>query len=199
MPKAKLSARPSVPDVLGSPRARRIDGVHRIALNGDVYLHAKGGGRRVAPDIILYLAPRVPPSSLSFAVEHDGPPDLVLEQLSVGTWKKDVGVGDGPDDKKRFYAECGVREYWIYDPEGHRTDSGPILQGFRLHADKQYREITPVPEDKLWWSDVLQTHWGVGPSETRRRGDLRPTARARSEDRGLVRHRRPTHPGTSAG
>ena len=134
-------------------------------LNGDVYLHAKGGGRRVAPDVILYLAPRVPPSSLSFAVEHDGPPDLVLEQLSVGTWKKDVGVGDGQDDKKRFYAECGVREYWIYDPEGHRTDSGSILQGFRLHADKQYREITPVPEDKLWWSDVLQTHWGLAPQK----------------------------------
>ena len=76
-----------------------------------------------------------------------------------------MGVGDGQDDKKRFYAECGVREYWIYDPEGHRTDSVPILQGFRLHADKQYQEITPVPEDKLWWSDVLQTHWGLAPQK----------------------------------
>ena len=126
---------------------------------GDVYLHAKGGGRRVAPDIILYLALRVQ-SGQSFAVEYDGPPDLVLEQLSHGTWEKDVGVGNRQDDKKRFYAECGVREYWIYDPEGYRTDGGPILQGFRLHA-KQYREIAPVPEDELWWSDVLQTHLGL--------------------------------------
>ena len=127
---------------------------------GDVYLHAEGGGRRVAPDIILYLALRVPPSGQSFAVEYDGPPDLVLEQLSHGTWEKDVGVGNRQDDKKRFYAECGVREYWIYDPEGYRTDGGPILQGFRLHA-KQYREIAPVPEDELWWSDVLQTYLGL--------------------------------------
>ena len=148
-------------------------------LAGDVYLHAPGGGRRVAPDIILYLrAPRVPPSgvrsaadprrrrSLSFAVEHDGSPDLVLELLSVGTWEKDVGVGRGLDDKQRFYAECGVREYWLYDPEGYRTDSGPVLQGFRLHA-QQYREIAPVPGDALWWSDVLQTHWGLTPQQHR--------------------------------
>ena len=132
---------------------------------GDVYLHAEGGGRRVAPDIILYLAPRVPPSGQSFAVEYDGPPDLVLEQLSHGTWEKDVGVGNRQDDKKRFYAECGVREYWIYDPEGYRTDGGPVLQGFRLHADKQYREIAPEPEDEMWWSDVLQTHLGLAPQQ----------------------------------
>ena len=155
-------------------------------LAGDVYLHASGGGRRVAPDVILYLlAPRVPPSGvssaavpdeppvtgprrgrgLSFAVEHDGPPDLVLELLSVGTWEKDAGVGDGLDDKQRFYAECGVREYWLYDPEGYRTDGGPVLQGFRLHA-QSYREIAPVTEDALWWSDVLQTHWGLTPGGT---------------------------------
>ena len=142
-------------------------------LASNVYLHAPGGGRRVAPDVILYLrAPRVPPSSvssaagprrrrsLSFAVEYDGSPDLVLEMPSEEAWKKDAGVGAGLDDKKCFYAECDVREYWIYDPEGHRTDGGPILQGFRLHA-KQYQEIASVTEDELWWSNALQTHWGL--------------------------------------
>ena len=129
---------------------------------GNVYLHAEGGGRRVAPDVTLYLAPRVPSSGLSFAVEYDGSPDLVLEMPSEEAWKKDAGVGAGLDDKKRFYAECDVREYWIYDPEGHRPDGGPVLQGFRLHA-KQYREIASVTEDELWWSDALQTHWGLTP------------------------------------
>ena len=129
-------------------------------LAGNVYLHAEGGGRRVAPDVILYLSPRVPSSGLSFAVEYDGSPDLVLEMPSAEAWKKDSGVGAGPDDKKRFYAECDVREYWIYDPEGYRTDGGPILQGFRLHA-KRYREIASATEDELWWSDVLQTYWGL--------------------------------------
>ena len=160
-------------------------------LAGDVYLHAPGGGRRVAPDVLLYLrAPRVPPAgvraaagprrrrSLSFAVEHDGSPDLVLEQLSVGTWQKDAGVGRGLVDKQRFYAECGVREYWLYDPEGFRTDGGSVLQGFRLHA-QQYREIAPAPEGALWWSDVLQTHWGLTPQRHRVSG---PYAQLRVRD-----------------
>ena len=160
-------------------------------LAGDVYLHAPGGGRRVAPDVILYLrAPRVPPSgrrsaagprrrrSLSFAVEHDGPPDLVLELLSFGTWQKDVGVGRGLDAKLRFYAECGVREYWLYDPEGYRTDGGSVLQGFRLHA-QAYREIATAPEGALWWSDALQTHWGLTLQQHRVSG---PYAQLRVRD-----------------
>ena len=97
---------------------------------------------------------------MSFAVEHDGSPDLVLERLSFGTWQKDVGVGRGLDAKQRFYAECGVREYWLYDPEGYRTDGGSALQGFRLYA-QQYREIATAPEGALWGSDALQTHWGL--------------------------------------
>ena len=147
----------------------------RYCLAGDVYLHAPGGSRRVAPAVILYLlAPRVLPSSgrfaadprrrrsLSFAVEHDEPPDLGLERLSVSTRQKDAGVGHGLDDKQHFYAACGVREYWLYGPEGYRTDGGPVLQGCRLHA-QAYREIAPVPEGALWWSDELQTHWGLPP------------------------------------
>ena len=180
-------------------------------LAGDVYLHAPGGGGRVAPDVILYLrAPRVPPSgrrsvagprrrrSLSFAVEHDGPPDLVLELLSLGTWQKDVGVGRGLDVKLRFYAECGVREYWLYDPEGYRTDGGSVLQGFRLHA-QPYREIATAPEGALWWSDALQTHWGLTLQQHRISGPYAQVTRARPGDRDLVRRGTPTDPGAPAG
>jgi len=39
-----------------------------------------------------------------------GAPDLLVEILSPGTSKRDVGI------KKKLYAKKGVREYWIVDP-----------------------------------------------------------------------------------
>ncbi len=40
-----------------------------------------------------------------------GVPDLLIEILSPGTSKRDLGI------KKKLYAKNGVREYWIVDPE----------------------------------------------------------------------------------
>ena len=40
-----------------------------------------------------------------------GTPDLLIEILSPGTSKRDLGI------KKKLYAKNGVREYWIVDPE----------------------------------------------------------------------------------
>ena len=66
-----------------------------------------------------------------------------------------------------------------YDlPEGYRTDSGSILQGFRLHA-QTHREIAPGPEGALWGSDALQTHWGLPPQRHRVSG---PYAQLRVRD-----------------
>ncbi len=39
-----------------------------------------------------------------------GVPDLLIEILSPGTSKRDLGI------KKKLYAKNGVREYWIVDP-----------------------------------------------------------------------------------
>ena len=39
-----------------------------------------------------------------------GTPDLLIEILSPGTSKRDLGI------KKKLYAKKGVREYWIVDP-----------------------------------------------------------------------------------
>lgn len=133
-------------------------GTAAYEIAGDAYLHAQGGRRRVAPDLVLYLVPRSAPSAGAFAVEHDGPPDLVIEVLSEGAWRKDVGVGPKISDKKDFYAEAGVREYWIYDPEKRRSD-GLLLQGFQLQANGLYREI--LPQAERWPSDVLGTQWGL--------------------------------------
>ena len=36
----------------------------------------------------------------------------MLEVASPSTWREDVGR------KRDVYAELGVKEYWLYDPEG---------------------------------------------------------------------------------
>ena len=45
----------------------------------------------------------------------NGAPDLVIEIVSPGSRKMDYSIKNGK------YAEAGVREYWIVDPEKERT------------------------------------------------------------------------------
>ena len=45
-----------------------------------------------------------------------GAPDLVVEILSPSTRKLDEGF------KRKTYAACGVREYWIVDPDSKRVE-----------------------------------------------------------------------------
>jgi Uma2 family endonuclease len=61
----------------------------------------------VQPDVI-YVSP-LRSSILRARVE--GAPDLVVEILSPGTARRDLG------EKLRLYAESGVTEYWIVDPQ----------------------------------------------------------------------------------
>ena len=85
-----------------------------------------------------------------------GAPALVVEILSPGTRKRDLGV------KKHLFDRGGVREYWIVDPKGNtvtiyrRSSDGslgdvqslpeeantittPLLPGFSLALDKLFR------------------------------------------------------------
>jgi Uma2 family endonuclease len=60
----------------------------------------------VQPDVIYVRRERA--GILAQRVE--GAPDLVVEILSPGTARRDLG------EKLRLYAESGVSEYWIVDP-----------------------------------------------------------------------------------
>jgi Uma2 family endonuclease len=59
----------------------------------------------------------------------DGPPDLVVEVLSPGTRRRDLGT------KKSLYARFGVLEYWVIDPE---TKSVVVL----TLEDGQYESVS---------------------------------------------------------
>ena len=61
----------------------------------------------VQPDVIYISATRL--DVLGKRIE--GAPDLVIEVLSPGSARHDRG------GKLRLYAEAGIREYWIVDPE----------------------------------------------------------------------------------
>jgi Uma2 family endonuclease len=60
----------------------------------------------VQPDVIYVRAAR----SSIIRERIEGAPDLVVEVLSTGTARRDLG------EKLRLYAEAGVAEYWIVDP-----------------------------------------------------------------------------------
>jgi Uma2 family endonuclease len=60
----------------------------------------------VQPDVIYVSKSR----SAIVRDRVEGAPDLVVEVLSPGTARRDIG------EKLRLYAEAGVAEYWVVDP-----------------------------------------------------------------------------------
>ena len=62
----------------------------------------------------------------------NGAPDLVIEVVSPSSRKMDYSR------KNTLYSDCGVREYWIVDPEKERTtvyryeeDAAPVIFSFQ--------------------------------------------------------------------
>jgi Uma2 family endonuclease len=90
----------------------------------------------VQPDVIYVSSERA--GILGQRVK--GAPDLVVEVLSPATARRDVG------EKLRLYAESGVAEYWIIDPE-HETIEflENTAAGFRLR----------LPEGTVYRSAVV--------------------------------------------
>jgi Uma2 family endonuclease len=67
-------------------------------------------------------------------------PSVLFEVASRKTWRIDVGV------KRELYAQIGIKEYFIFDPEQRYID--PMLQGFRS-VDGESVPIAPNPDDSL--------------------------------------------------
>ncbi|MEZ4442715.1 MAG: Uma2 family endonuclease [Polyangiaceae bacterium] len=89
--------------------------------------------------------------------EQGHAPCFVMEMTSRSTWLEDHG------NKKAIYAMLGVREYFLFDPEG--VSLHPALQGYRLGDDGDYHRLEPDADGvfeaqtlglELWLDDELR-------------------------------------------
>ncbi len=96
-------------------------------LDGNLQRESFLGPKTLEPDLACYAhrpAVKVGPGGATFLL----PAGLLLgvEILSAGTWKSDLGIGEGDQvDKKRSYLESGVPEYWVVNA-GVRRRACPV-------------------------------------------------------------------------
>lgn len=97
------------------------------------YWQEGNAGSRVAPDVMVVPGAGTRPRRSFFSWEENGAiPAVVFEMASEGTWRDDL------DDKFDQYERLGVREYFLFDPEGLYLV--PQLQGYRLNGTA-YRRL----------------------------------------------------------
>jgi Uma2 family endonuclease len=106
----------------------------------------------VQPDVIFVSRERL---GIITHANIQGAPDLAVEVRSPSTAYRDLTI------KRRLYAEHGVKEYWMVDPEARtitvlllrngdfeevgiyqkgQTLSSPTLEGFTLNLDEIFRD-----------------------------------------------------------
>jgi Uma2 family endonuclease len=99
----------------------------------------------VSPDVMVVpgVHPRDPRDRRSFFSWEEGGavPAAVFEMASESTWQNDL------EDKFDRYEELGVREYFLFDPEGLYLV--PVLQGYRLRGAAYRRIRTNALESEL--------------------------------------------------
>ena len=106
----------------------------RATVCSDLALHYQRGDtdKTLVPDLFVALRSPRREGRQSYKLWEEPVPDLVVEMLSETTSKADVGP------KRTTCEYLGVREYWLFDPEGFEL---PVpLEGYRLR-DGRYRPI----------------------------------------------------------
>jgi Uma2 family endonuclease len=84
-----------------------------------------GANKVVQPDVVFVAKAKA--AIVQACIR--GAPDLVVEVISEGTWRRDRV------DKKALYEQCGVAEYWIIDPESRLIEVFALAKGaYQLHA-----------------------------------------------------------------
>lgn len=106
---------------------------------------------RVAPDVMVVKG--VPKHMRrSFKLwEEPARPEVVFEISSKSTWLDDLG------NKQLIYSLMGVKEYFLFDPEGAYLS--PQFQGFRL-SEHEAQPIAPDDDGSLV-SDLLKLRFTV--------------------------------------
>ena len=122
-----------------------------VALAILVYPEEGNNKNRIASDVLVGLGLGTHNRSSYFVWKEGKPPDWVLEVASPRKQAEDRGY------KRRYYAEMGVPEYWLFDAKGDVYPPGtPRLQGLKL-ADGEYRplESRVVDGERMIRSEVL--------------------------------------------
>ena len=123
---------------------RRWAGQRDVFVGTDQFIHRdpdyhpkKNPGKPpIAPDVYVAFGVADRHRGSYVPWEEGKPPDFVLEVVSPSSRKQDA------DEKPDIYAEMGVREFFLYDPEDRLE---PSLSGFEL-CDGKYK---PLPEEEL--------------------------------------------------
>ena len=109
----------------------------QVYVTGDLLVYYEAGDptKFIVPD--AFVAKGLEPGERrTYKIWEEGkPPDVVIETTSRKTRKKDATI------KPSLYAQLGVPEYFIFDPEGDYL--APRLQGFRLVGESYER----IPSD----------------------------------------------------
>lgn len=94
----------------------------------------------VQPDILFVRKER---AGIIGEINLRGAPDLAIEILSPGTRDKDLEI------KRKTYADFGIQEYWIVDPEAGtvealvRTEQGYVRAGIYGKSDRLSSPLLP--------------------------------------------------------
>lgn len=118
-----------------------------VFIASDIFWYWEEGNRSacLSPDVMVVtgVQPRDPRERRSFFSWEEGgvAPSVVFEMASENTWQNDV------EDKFDRYEELGVREYFLFDPEGLYLV--PVLQGYRLRGSAYRRIRTSALESVL--------------------------------------------------
>ena len=124
--------------------AMQYRGQPRTRVNGNTFIYYAENdlNLRVSPD--CYVAFDVDVDIIethnSYRIWAVGkPPDFVLEIASESTAQYDI------TEKRRLYAQIGIREYWRFDATGGDFYHAPLV-GEYLGADGEYHPIAVAPD-----------------------------------------------------
>lgn len=112
----------------------------------DVILTAR---RVVQPDVFYIAKPR-----LNLVTDRVRcAPDLAVEVVSPGSWKRDRV------EKKGLYEQHGVREYWIIDPEAQTIEVFALERGaYKLFSKADFGDTAAsklLSGFELTWSQLM--------------------------------------------
>lgn len=127
-----------------------------ICRNFAFFPPAERPGPPIAPDIALIKGVPLLPLS-SWQVGVSGPaPQVVFEVLSKETWKKDLA------EKPAVYAQLGVQEYFVYDPNVPSLSSVTARRLFGWQFNPAWGQMMALPlrpDGSLWSRELDSFLW----------------------------------------